>query len=316
MSLRIGWTGDDAQQQVRGDTSGHWGLHATVVMPPGTVPHSQRRGFLAALACGLAACAGGTSTPGAGQGGPAPVPPEPKELVVLAAASLTDAFTELGEGFSRQPEHGGVKLTYGFGASSQLRAQLEQGAPADVFASADTAQMDLAARAGLLLSAPQVFAHNRLVVALPRDNRAGITSVADLARPGIKLVTTPRDVPVGNYTRQALEKMAADPQFGAGFDLRVLQNVVSEEANVRQVVTKVQLGEADAGVVYASDVAAKALPEVRLLEIPEPFNVLAAYPMAVTRQARAPRMAQRFVEYALSAAGQALLKKHGFIPVA
>jgi molybdate transport system substrate-binding protein len=239
--------------------------------------------------------------------------PEPKELVVLAASSLTDAFTEMAGEFPKQAA--GVKLTFSFGGSSQLRTQLEQGAPADVFASADTAQMDAAVKAGLLQGTSMLFASNRLVVVLPRDNRAGVGGLADLAKPGLKLVTTSRDVPVGGYTRQALERMAADGQYGAGFDRRVLANVVSEEANVRQVVTKVQLGEADAGICYATDVTPRVAADLRTIEIPDRFNAIAAYPIAVARLARAPVMAARFVQYVAAAPGQAILKKYGFLPV-
>ncbi|HEX2036394.1 MAG TPA: molybdate ABC transporter substrate-binding protein [Chloroflexota bacterium] len=277
-----------------------------------------RRGWWAAVVLTAVACGGAGQTgaqPPATPGTPAPTA-EPRELVVLAPASLTDAFTEMGGDFPRQPGMAGLSLTFSFGASSQLRTQLEQGAPADVFASADTVQMEQAAQAGLIRGAPQTFASNRLVVVLPRGNRAGVSTLADLARPGLKLVTTPREVPVGNYTRQALEKMAADAAFGAGFDQRVLANVVSEESNVRQVVTKVQLGEADAGIVYASDVSAAVAPAVKTIDIPDRFNPLAHYPTAVTRQARAPATAEHFIRYLLSPAGQAILKKHNFIPIA
>ena len=175
----------------------------------------------------------------------------------------------MGEDFPRQPGMAGVKLTFSFGASSQLRAQLEQGAPADVFASADTVQMDNAVKANTIQGTPTIFARNRLVVIVPAANPAGITTLADLAKPGLKFVTAGPEVPVGNYTRMMLEKMAADPQFGAGFDQRVRGNVVSEEANVRQVVTKVQLGEADVGIVYSSDVTPQSAPALKTLEIPD-----------------------------------------------
>lgn len=266
------------------------------------------------LACGGAGQV--TSQPATSNvtGSPA-ASPEPRELIVLAAASLTDAFTEMGDDFPRQPGMAGLRLTFSFGASSQLRTQLDQGAPADVFASADTVQMDNAIKAGAIQGSPLVFAGNRLIVVLPRDNRAGITSLADLARPGVKLVTTPKEVPVGNYTRQAFQMMANDPQFGPAYDQRVLANVVSEEANVRQVVTKVQLGEADAGIVYASDITTKVAPEVKTLSIPDQFNTLAAYPAAVVKQARAPSTARTFLQYLRSPGGQAILKKHNFIPV-
>jgi molybdate transport system substrate-binding protein len=276
-------------------------------------------GGVSAGGCALLAAACGGAAQTAASGGPSTVPgpaatPEPRELVVLAAASLTDAFAEMGEDFPRQPGSAGVKLILSFAGSSQLRVQLEQGAPADVFASADTVQMDAAVRAAVVTGTPSVFARNRLVVIVPATNPAGIASLADLAKPGARLVTTAPDVPVGNYTRQMLEKMAADPQFGAGFDQKVRANVVSEESNVRQAVTKVQLGEADAAVVYASDVTPQAAAAVRTLEIPDAFNVLAVYPAAVSRTAKAPVAAARFVQYLTSPPGQTVLKKYSFIP--
>ena len=235
---------------------------------------------------------------------------------MLVASSLTDAFNEMAGDFPKQPGNEGVKFTPSFGASSQLRTQLEQGAPADLFASADTIQMDAAVKANLIAGTPRVFVRNRLTVIVPKNNPAGVNTLADLAKPRLKFVTTSPEVPVGNYTRQALQKMAADPQFGAGFDQRVLGNVVSEEANVRQVVTKVQLGEADAGVCYVSDVTPAAAPELKMIDIPDAFNTIADYPVAVTRNARAPGTAQRFITYLLSSPGQAILKKNNFLPAA
>jgi molybdate transport system substrate-binding protein len=282
---------------------------------------TRRRAFGGGTAGALAllgsACGGATQTAPAGPTtAPSPAAtPEPRELVVLAAASLTDAFTEMGEDFPRQPGNAGVKLTYSFGASSQLRVQLEQGAPADLFASADTVQMENAVKANTIQGTPTIFARNRLVVIVPKPNPAGITTLADLAKPGAKLVTTTPDIPVGNYTRQMLEKMAADPPFGAGFDQRVRGNVVSEEANVRQVLTKVQLGEADVGVVYSSDVTPQSAPALTTIEIPDTFNVLALYPAAVAKGAKAPATAGRFIQYLISPPGQAILKKYNFIPL-
>jgi len=279
----------------------------------------MRRTALMSLPFGLAACgSGGSSTVSsrpAASLSPAATP-EPKELVILAASSLTDAFTEMADDFPRRPEGAGLKLTLSFGASSQLRVQLEQGAPADIFESADDAQMQLAVRAGLMQVTPTVFARNRLVVVLPRENRAGLATLSDLAKPGVKLVTTARDVPVGNYTHQTLAKMAADPQYGIGFDQKVLANVVSEEANVRQIVTKVQLGEADAGFVYASEISPRVAPDVRTIEIPERLQAAAEHVMGVTRTARAPVTARRLIDYVLGPVGQATLKRHGFITLA
>ncbi|HEV2126265.1 MAG TPA: molybdate ABC transporter substrate-binding protein [Chloroflexota bacterium] len=257
----------------------------------------------------LAGCGASLSSGGSG---PQPTP-EPRELVLMVAASLTDAFAAMGDDSPRQPGLAGIKLVLNAGASSQLRAQLEQGAPADLYASADTVQMEQAVRAGLIQGIPRIFARNRLVVIVSKENRARVASPADLVKPGLRLVTTPKEVPIGAYTRQALEKMASDPQYGAGFDRKVLANVVSEEANVRQVVTKVHLGEADAGIVYASDVITKV--DVQTIPIPDRFNVVAEYPIGVVRSAKAPALARRFIEYLLSTPGQSVLEKHNFIPV-
>lgn len=277
-----------------------------------------RRGALALSLAGLGAGTAGSVLAGCGaplaSGGSGPLPtPEPRELVLMLASSLTDAFTEIGDEFPKQPGLAGVKLILNAGASSQLRAQLEQGAPTDLYASADTATMELAVKSGLMQGTPRIFARNRLVVIISKENRARVTTPADLVKPGLKFVTTPKEVPIGAYTRQALEKMASDPQYGAGFDRKVLANVVSEEANVRQVVTKVQLGEADAGIVYASDVTAKI--DVRTVLIPDRFNLIAEYPIGVVKESKAPALARRFVEYLLSTPGQSVLKKHNFIPV-
>jgi molybdate transport system substrate-binding protein len=271
-----------------------------------------------ALALLAGACGGATQTGAPAGPTTAPTPaatPEPKELVVLAASSLTDAFTEMGDDFPKQPGMTGVKLTFSFGASSQLRTQLEQGAPADLFASADTVQMDNAVKANTIQGTPTVFARNRLVLIVPKDNPAGVTGLADLAKPGLKFVTAGPEVPVGNYTRQLLQKMAADPQYGAGFDQKVLGNVVSEEANVRQVVTKVQLGEADAGIVYSSDVTPQSAPALKTIEIPDDLNVIAVYPAAVARAAKAPVTAASFVRYLTTPPAQTILKKYNFIPL-
>lgn len=236
-----------------------------------------------------------------------------RELTVFAAASLTDAFNELGPVFEQQ--NPGSHVVFSFGASSTLRTQLEQGAPADVFASADQRQMDLAVAAGQIAGEPRTFARNLLVIITPKANAAGVTAPADLARPGLKFVTAAPEVPVGVYTKQILEKMSADPAYGADFGAKVLANVVSEEPNVRQIVAKVQLGEADAAIVYSSDVTPASAPDLNVIQIPEAFNVVATYPIAATARAAQPELAQKFNDLVLSPAGQAALAKQHFIPV-
>jgi molybdate transport system substrate-binding protein len=235
------------------------------------------------------------------------------EIRVFAAASLTDAFSQLGPVFeSRNP---GSRVVYNFGPSSGLRVQIENGAPADVFASADEAQMDLARTARVIAGEPQTFVRNELVLIVPRDNPGRIQSLADLARPGLRLVTTNPQVPIGAYTRQMLATMSQDPTFGADFSQRVLANVRSEEDTVRAVVAKVTLGEADGGVVYTSDVTPQVAPEVQTIVVPPHFNVIATYPIALVQGTRQPALAQRFVDLVLSSDGQAVLAGWGFQPV-
>jgi molybdate transport system substrate-binding protein len=235
------------------------------------------------------------------------------ELRVFAAASLTDAFAELGLLFERQ--NPGSRAVFNYGPSSGLRVQLEQGAPADVFASADDAQMDQARAAGLISGEPRPFVRNHLLLIVPRDNPGRVESLGDLARPGLRLVTTHAQVPVGAYTRQLLAKLSQDPEYGPDFAPRVLANVRSEEENVRGVVAKVTLGEADGGVVYTSDVTPKVATEVHLLPIPEQFDVVATYPIAVVQGTRQSALAQRFLALVLSPEGQAVLARWGFQPV-
>lgn len=232
---------------------------------------------------------------------------EPRALTVFAAASLTDAFTEIGENF--QKANPNVTVTFNFAGSQALRTQIEEGAPADVFASASGKEMDaLIIDSFVTKDSSHIFLHNKLVVILPADNPAGIDSLEDLATSGIKIVLAAEEVPVGNYSRQALDLMSAS--FGTDFKDKVLANVVSYEDNVRQVVAKIQLGEADAGIVYTSD--AVAAPELGTIEIPNELNVIAQYPIAPLVESTNAELAQGFIAYVLSEEGQAILRKWGF----
>lgn len=232
---------------------------------------------------------------------------EPVTLNVFAAASLTDAFTEIGNNF--QTANPNVTVIFNFGGSQTLRTQIEEGAPADVFASANAKEMDaLVAGSFVMAEASQVFLSNRLVVILPVDNPAGIDSLEDLAASGIKIVLAAEEVPVGRYSREALDKM--NGTFGSDFKDKVLANVVSNEDNVKQVVAKIQLGEADAGIVYTSD--AVAAPELKTIEIPNEMNIIAKYPIAPLVESANAELAQAFIAYVLSDEGQAILQKWGF----
>jgi molybdate transport system substrate-binding protein len=233
------------------------------------------------------------------------------ELTIFTAASLTDAFKEMAAQIEQA--NPGTKLTFNFAGSPTLRTQLAQGASADVFASADEPNMAGAEKDGTISGEPQIFARNLLVLVVPANNPAGIHTLQDLAKPNIKLVLTNKDVPVGNYARQALEKMSQDPFFGTNFSKRVLANLISEETNVKQVASKVQLGEADAGLVYSTAVTPTLRAAVRVIEIPPEFNVIAKYPITAVKGARNEAGAWAFIAYVLSPAGQAILARHGFL---
>lgn len=238
----------------------------------------------------------------------------PTTVTVLAAASLTAPFTEIGREF--EAAHPEARVVFSFGGSNQLAEQINQGALADVFASANPEQMERVIESGRVApTTAQTFARNRLVVIFPADNPAGVTALRDLARPGLKLVLASQEVPVGRYALDFLEMASQDPAFGAGFRDDVLANVVSYEENVKAVLTKVALGEADAGVVYASDIVGADAVRVARLAIPDHLNIIATYPIAPLADSAHAELAQAFVDYVLSAPAQAILARYGLVPV-
>jgi molybdate transport system substrate-binding protein len=255
--------------------------------------------LVAAAAVSLAACAA-----------PAAVPqPVERELTVFAAASLTGAFGQIGSAF--EASHPGVTVSFNFAGSQALRTQIEEGAALDVFSSANLAELEaLIASGHIAADGSHLFAGNRLVVIVPQDNPAGIATLEDLGRPGVKLVLAAEEVPVGRYARQVLNNL--DAQLGPAFAEAVLANVVSNEDNVKQVVAKVSLGEADAGIVYSTD--ARADPSLPTISIDDPYNVTASYPLAVLIGAPQPDLAEAFAAFALSPEGQAILATYGFLP--
>lgn len=259
----------------------------------------------------LAAACTSAATPAPTTSTTTAAPAAEQKLTVFAAASLTDAFNEIGDKFKQQ--NPGATFEFNYAGSQQLRTQLEQGAAADLFASANTKEMNAAIQSGLVVSGTQkTFVRNRLALIVPKDNPGAITDLKGLAKPGLKIVLAAPGVPVGGYTLIALDKMNAD--FGATFSQTVLANVVSQEDNVKQVVAKVQLGEADAGIVYTSDITPQVADELIRLDIPDKYNVLATYPIAVLKGARQADLAAKFMDYVLSSDGQAILTKWGFIP--
>ena len=224
-------------------------------------------------------------------------------LNVFAASSLTEAFAEMATVF--EAEHSGVTVQLNFDGSATLATQIVQGAPADVFASADEDQLQVVVDAGLAAQ-PALFATNRLSVITPPEGR--VKRLQDLAQPGVLLVLAAPEVPVGKYAREALEKMNA--RYGADFSARVLKNLVSEESNVRQVALKVELGEADAAIVYETDAA--AADNVATIPVPGPLNVTGNYPVAALAESAHPELAQTFVAFVLSQRAETILEKYGF----
>jgi molybdate transport system substrate-binding protein len=242
---------------------------------------------------------------------PAPAAPVSGEVVVFAASSLTDVFQDMATTF--QQANPNAKFTFNFGASSQLAQQLGQGARADVFASADQTQMDNAKKGDAIAGQDRVFARNRLVVITPKDNPKKIAAVKALGNEGVKFVTAQPNVPIGRYTAQMLDKASADASYGSDFHNKVDSNTVSREDNVRQVVAKVQLGEADAAIVYSTDATPLVRDQLQIIQVPDPLQTFATYAIAVAKGANSPG-GEAFVNHVLGTDGQAALAKWGFLP--
>jgi molybdate transport system substrate-binding protein len=263
-------------------------------------------GLLASLSVAAAACSSSSksstsaSTSAATTAPPATTaaPAVTGHITVFAAASLTGAFTEIGKAFSQA--NPGAGATFDFDASSALVQQITQGAPADVFASADTTNMDKLTKPGLNRSAPVTFATNLPAIIVPKGNPKGITGVSDLAKPGLKVVLCQPQVPCGIYANQILTKS------------NVKVTPVSLEENVKGVVTKVTSGEADAGIVYTTDVIA-AGPSAQAVTIPANLNVVADYPIASVKASKNQATGAAFISFVLGAPGQSILAKYGFM---
>jgi molybdate transport system substrate-binding protein len=232
---------------------------------------------------------------------------EPKEtgLSVFAAVSLREAFEGLAAAF--ETAHPGTKVRLNLAGSQELRTQIEQAARADVFASADLKHMGALEKAGLV-GTPAVFARNEPVIVVPRGNPTGIHALTDLTRTKRLVVGVP-EVPIGRYTAEIFD--AAAKKYGGDLRAKLEASIVSRELNVRQVLAKVVLGEADAGVVYRSDALAAA-GKLAVVAIPPALNVTAEYPIAALAAAPDPDLARRWIELVKSPAGVAALREAGF----
>lgn len=256
--------------------------------------------LMSAHACGGDGSATPAPSPAAGA-----VSPVSGEIRVFAASSLTDAFTAAGERFTEA--NPSARVVFNFGSSSALATQIKEGAPADLFAAASPAQ---AATLGSAAVRTEIFATNNLAVAVPTNSK--LQAYRDLANPGLKLVLASKDVPAGQYARESLRLASAPAAQGIDFQQRVLSNLKSEEVNVRAALAKVQLGEADAAIVYTTDIAAGS--GVRAITIPAEYNVVAEYPLSLLAHAKNSAGAAAFAAYLLSSEGQTVLKEFGFGP--
>jgi molybdate transport system substrate-binding protein len=226
-----------------------------------------------------------------------------REIVVFGAASLTESFGELADTFESANE--GARVSLSFGPSDGLATQIIEGAPADVFASASGTWMDAVQDDGPGVQIRTDFVRNRLAVITPTDDPAGIDGIEDLGKPGVKLVLAAEDVPAGTYAHEALANAGVAGQAEA--------NLVSNEEDVKAVVQKVLLGEADAGIVYVTDLTSEVENEIRVIEIPDDVNVIATYPIGVVADSNQPGLAHAFVDLVTGSEGQGILRAYGFM---
>ena len=230
-------------------------------------------------------------------------------LTIYAASSLTDAFEQLKDVFVEQ--HPDVGIVMNFASSSTLAAQLIAGAPADIFASAAETQMSLVISGKRIAEeAVKVFARNQLVLIAPADNPAGIQSLRDLANANVLLALAVEGTPIRAYSDALLDSL--NDEYGADFSQRVLNNLVSEESNVRQATARVALGEADAAIVYQTDAAGEMGKALLAIPVDPSFNQVASYPIAALSDSPSLALAEMFIEFVLSDEGQMILRAYGF----
>ena len=274
---------------------------------------------LAALAAALlGACSSTAATPQAASPAPsvagsarasASASTEAVDLTVFAAASVSGVLDKVKPAY--ETTHPGTTLTVSTDSSAALEAKIEQGAPADVFLSADTANPQKLVQRGLSAGEPVVFAVNRLAIVVASGNPGGIASPADLAKSGVKVIAAGDEVPITKYARQLVDNLAKEPGYPTDFAAAYGRNVVSKEDNVKAVMGKVELGEGDAAIVYATD--AKASTKVATVDIPGDANVPASYAGAVVGASSHQEAAKAFLRWLTSPDGSAILTSFGFL---
>jgi molybdate transport system substrate-binding protein len=261
----------------------------------------------AALPVALAACSGAGDAPSTSA-----TPAAGADLTIYGAASLKGALEKARAAYEAANED--TTLTISTDSSAALATQIEQGAPADVFLSADTTNAQALADKGLTAGGPVTFASNELTIIVPVDNPAGITSPVDLARSGVKVIAAGDEVPITRYATELVGNLAREPRYPANFAALFAANIVSREDNVKAVVAKIELGEGDAGIVYVTD--AMASDDVTTIDVPDAANVPATYDGVVVTASSNIEAAKAFLDWFAGPEGQSILAGFGFLPPA
>ncbi|KHD34302.1 molybdate-binding protein [Clostridium acetobutylicum] len=231
-----------------------------------------------------------------------------KRITVLAAASLTESFNEIAKDFKKDT---GIDVSFDYAGSQQLETLINQGATADVFASASTKNMD-DVRKSKLVSSPSIFVKNKIVVCQNKDSKKKISKLSDLGINNLSLVIADKSVPVGQYFYKSLDNSIANNSISSEDKNKILKNVKSNELNVKDVVSKVLLGESDVGVVYKTDITKQNISKLNTINLKEFESVTANYPIAVVNSSKDKNSAKSFIDYVMSNKGKKILKKYGF----
>ena len=250
----------------------------------------------------LAGCSVGAGSPSTA--------PDHVELTIFAAASLKDALEAAESAYGAAVP--GSSLTVSTDSSSTLATQIEEGAPADVFLSADTTQPERLVEGGFADGDPVPFATNELTIIVPSDDPGDVQAPSDLARSGVRIIAAGDEVPITKYADQVIDNLAKQPGYPADFAAGYAANVVSREDNVKAIVAKIELGEGDAGIVYVTD--ARASKGVKAVDIPDPANVPASYAGVVVKGSRTVAAAMAFLDWFAGPEGQSILLSFGFQP--